>query len=990
MAQRLRPRLDARLRSALSGEVRTDDVTRGLYATDASIYRITPLAVAFPRSGQEIRRAVEIAGELGTSVVPRGAGTSQSGQAIGPGLILDTSRHLDAVLDFEPEARRIVVRPGLVLDALNRFLEPHGLFFPVDVATSSRATLGGMAGNNSAGARSVRYGHMVEHVRGIEAVLSDATRAWFGRESGARHTGGRPAAPGVPRALRDDLAALYAREADELARRIPDVPRHVAGYALHRLGRTEPRLSDLLVGSEGTLAFFTALELELEPIPARRTLGVCRFATVRDALEAVPALVALEPTAVELIDGTLLELASRNPSFQATLARLGARFGDARSGDGLPGALLVVEFAGDDAGAIDRSLSRLDDALPEGAVRPLRAESEAWQERIWGLRKAGLNIAMSMPEARKPLAFIEDCAIPLDRLPEWHDRLEGLIAEHGTRAIWYAHASVGCLHVRPALDLDDPEDRARLRSIAEGTFALARELGGSHSGEHGDGIIRSEFLEPVLGSRLARAFEAVKDRFDPAGRLNPGKVVRAPRMDDPGLLRPALRGRVGALPTVLDWSRWGGLAGAIDMCNNNGTCRKRQPGVMCPTYRATRDERHATRGRANALRLALEGALGDDPWRSPGLQEAMDLCIGCKGCRRECPTGVDMARMKIEYLARRREREPPGLRDRAFAWLPRAAPWIARAPALANARNRFPPLARLGERLLGIAADRPLPRWAPRPFRWSERDPAGTPGAGDEPDRGARGNLHRGEAVLFVDTFTRYFEPGNARAALRVLEATGYRPIPAPGRGRPLCCGRTFLNAGLLDEARVELDRTVQALAPLARRGVPIVGLEPSCLLTLRDELGALRDDEDAEVVAERARLLPELLVADDALDDVLLAPLPVRRARVHGHCHEKALGLEEATLDTLAAIPDLEISAIAAGCCGMAGSFGYEREHVELSRRIAELELLPAVRGLRSDAWLVANGTSCRHQVSDLAGRRARHVAVVLDAALAPSHPER
>ncbi len=953
--------------------MRFDRFTRGLYSTDASIYQVEPLGVVFPESAGDVRRAVELAGEHGTSVIVRGAGTSQSGQSIGRGVILDTSRGLDGVLDFDPAARRVVVEPGIVLDRLNAFLRPHGLFFPIDVATASRATLGGMAGNNSAGSRSVRYGHMVEHVRGIEAVLADGRRAWFGRDARggpARTSGPREGSGPPPAELDADLRALHAREAGELARRVPDVPRHVAGYALHRLGREGAGLSDLLVGSEGTLALFTALELDLQPIPAVRALGVCRFDGTAEALAAVPAIVALEPTAVELFDATVLGLAAQMPSFERILRQLG------EDGGGRPRDILVVEFAGDDPDAVSASLSALESVMDGVAAGVARAESAALQGRIWALRKAGLNISMSQPAARKPLAFIEDCAIPLERLPEWYRRLTEIIDRHATHAVWYAHASVGCLHVRPALDLRQGDDVERLRAIAVDAFSLAAELGGSHSGEHGDGWIRSEFLEPMLGARLVSTFGEIKRRFDPEDRLNPGKIVDPPRMNDASLLRARHGLETRKLPTALDWEKWGGFAPAVDMCNNNGTCLKRSPGVMCPSFRATRDERHSTRGRANALRLALSGQLGEDPWTAPELYEAMDLCLGCKGCRIECPTGVDMARMKVEFLHRLRAEQPLSPRDRAFAYLPRYAPLASRLAPLVNLRNRIPALARLGERVGGLAADRPLPRWSSRPFA-----AAGLSSRAGGTDREAAGR----RVALFVDTFTRYFEPEIARAAVRVLGRAGYRVEAATTAGRPLCCGRTFLNAGLVEEARVELDRTVRALSRFVARGIPVVGLEPSCLLTLRDELPALDPGPEAAAVAERARLLPEWLVEEEALSRFELAPLPVRRVRVHGHCHEKAFGADSPTLEVLGAIPDLEVEAIPAGCCGMAGSFGYEAEHAEVSRGVAELELLPAVRALEADEWLVTNGTSCRHQVADLADARGRHVATVLDAASQP-----
>jgi len=961
-------KLETRLRQAISGDVRFDGFTRGLYSTDASIYQVEPTGVVFPRSSEDVTRTIELAGEASISVIARGAGTSQSGQSIGKGLIVDTSRYLDDVLDFDPAARRIVVRPGLVLDQLNTFLKPYGLFFPIDVATSSRATLGGMAGNNSAGSRSIRYGHMVEHVRGIEAVLASGEKVWFGaNRQGSIRTSDKtwiPEANPPSDHLISDVQAIFEREATELEQRIPKVPRHVAGYALHRLGRSQPRFSDLLVGSEGTLAVFTALELDLQPIPRTQALGVCRFNSIQAALAAVHDIVELEPTAVELVDRSLLQLASDIPAFQNTLATLGGDRSD----------ILIVEFASDDRSEIRAALAALDQLIAGIGGEMIRAEAPEFQRKIWGLRKAGLNISTSMRESRKPLAFIEDCVVPLPLLPEWHERLTEIIERHDTRAIWYAHASVGCLHVRPALDLRVNKDLGRLRAIAEEAFALVHALGGSHSGEHGDGWIRSEFIETILGPRISRAFEDVKRQFDPEDRLNPGKIVKPPRMDDESLMRTRYEPIDHSPEPALDWSSWYGFGGAVEMCNRNGACRKKDPGIMCPSFRATEDERHSTRGRANALRLALTGQLGDNPWNSSELYEAMDLCIGCKGCKRECPTGVDMARMKIEYLHRRRVHHPPTLRERAVANLPSIAPWASRVPYLLNARNRSLTLAHLGEKFLGLAANRALPTWASRRFKWPK---ISGPSNSQPSDGSAQG---RGEAVLFVDTFTRYFEPENAYAAIRVLERTGYSVRPTHTEGRPLCCGRTFLNVGMVEKARTELARTTSALEPFIASGTPVIGLEPSCLLTLRDELPALFPSDLSTQIATSSKLFTEFLVEKDLLGALNLKPLPVTRVRVHGHCHEKAFGADGATIEALQSIPDLEVESIPAGCCGMAGSFGYESEHASVSRQIAELDLLPAVRDMAENEWLVANGTSCRHQVADLMDRDARHVATVLD----------
>jgi FAD/FMN-containing dehydrogenase/Fe-S oxidoreductase len=972
-----------RLEDALTGEVRFDRYTRGLYSTDASIYQIQPMGVGFPRTAEDVRIAVELAGESGVPITPRGAGTSMSGQSIGTGLVLDTSRHLTRVREFDPDGRRVVVEPGIVLDDLNRLLAPHGLFFPIDVATSSRATIGGMTGNNSAGARSIRYGHMVGQVSGIEAVMADGSTAWFGPSlaGGSRASD----APQAPMALQTALQALYARESEELLRRLPRVPRHVAGYGLHRLGEPGATLADVLVGSEGTLAFFTAIELRLHELPRSRVLAVVRFESVREALSAVPAIVGLDPTAVELVDQALLDLTEKNPGFRPTLmSALGRDAADASDG-GLPGAVLLVEFSGDDHDDARARLDALHDVAGEAGARGIvRAEEPDLQAAIWGVRKAGLNIATSMRDPRKPIAFIEDCAIPISRLPEWYDRLSTVIERNETRAIWYAHASVGCLHVRPALDMKDPEDVRRLREIAREAFAIARDLGGSHSGEHGDGIVRSEFLEEMLGPRLAGTFDEIKTRFDPHRILNPGKIVRPPAMDDRSLFRYGPGYETENEETVLDWSDWNGLPAAVEMCNNNGACRQRAPGVMCPSFRATEDERHSTRGRANALRLVLSGQLGENAWDSHELHEAMDLCLGCKACRRECPTGVDMARMKIEFLARQRAVRGLTMRDRTLAYLPHLARWVSHVPTFANARNHAGPFRRVLDRGLGLSSDRPLPKWAPRPFV-----APGRRGSGVKVARHHSGAPRAGRRVaLFVDTFSRYFEPEQAYAAIRVLRTSGYSVDIPETTGRPLCCGRTFLNAGLVDEARAEMDRVVETFAPLADHGVPIIGLEPSCLLTLRDELQAVRPGPDSRSVAEHALLFSEFL-GTEALDRLPFGDTHDTIAVVHGHCHEKAFGVADHTVRVLEAAPGVQASAIAAGCCGMAGSFGYEEEHADLSRKIGETDLAPAVREAPEAAWIVANGTSCRHQIRDLTGREAHHLAVVMDRLMSDQESE-
>ena len=952
--------LARRLAAEVEGEVLFDVFSRGRYATDASIYQMDPIGVVIARHDRDVAAAMEIAAEAGVPVLPRGGGTSQCGQTVNRALVIDVARHMDGLVGLDVEARTARVQPGIVLDRLNAELRGHGLFFPVDVSTSSRATIGGMAGNNSCGARSIHYGNMVHNVRAIDAILPSGTRCHFGPVPGDLSAlDNRPEYRDLVRGLRE----IRGRVDAEMAARWPKLLRRVGGYNLDMLGDEGHNMAHMLVGSEGTLAFSTELELALAPIPPHKTLGVCHFPSFYKAMDATRHIVELGPAAVELVDRTMIDLARDIPAFRATVDRFV---------QGEPESILLVEFAGEDEAKQHRDLARLEGLMGDlgfpGGM--LAIPDPAFQREVWEVRKQGLNIMMSMKGDGKPVSFIEDCAVPLEDLADYTDRLTNVFEKHSTKGTWYAHASVGTLHVRPVLNMKDGADVATMRAVAEEAFAMVREYKGSHSGEHGDGIVRSEFHEVMFGSEIAGAFEQVKDRFDPGGLMNPGRIVRPPRMDDRSLLRfkPGYKAGIGA--EALDWSPWGGFAGAVEMCNNNGACRKLDlGGVMCPSYRATRNEKDLTRGRANTLRLAISGQLGPDAFTSDAMAETMALCVGCKGCKRECPTGVDMARMKIEYLHHRQQRHGLRPRERLVAALPRLAPWASRLAPLANLPNRLPWVARLGERVLGISARRSLPEWRRDPFTDTAR-------------------LAPGEAdvLLLVDTFNRNFDPEIVDAARRVLAAGGRRVAvaqPTAG-GRPLCCGRTWLAAGMVEEARAEAARTLAALRPYVEAGVAIVGLEPSCLLTLRDEFTALLPGAESEALAARAQLFEEYVAEAAARGEgPSLKPLPVRHALLHGHCHQKAFGAFGAVQKALALVPELEVEAVASSCCGMAGAFGYEAENYEVSMAMGEASLLPAVRAAGDDSLIVASGTSCRHQIQDGTGRRARHVAEILAEAL-------
>ncbi len=994
--------LAERLKRETGAELLFDDASRGRYATDASVYQIMPVGVLVPRGADDIAAAIAVAGELKVPVLPRGAGTSQCGQTTGAALVVDCSKHFRQILGVDAERRQAVVEPGLVLDHLNARLKPLGLWFPVDVSTSAQATIGGMAGNNSCGSRSLAYGNMVHNVLGAQAWMADGELVDFGPVAGL---GGRAAS--IAAFVRDLARTHHA----EIVERWPKVLRRVGGYNLDIFDNQNQRpytgdgsvnLAHLLVGAEGTLAFSRSLTLQLAELPRSRVLGVVNFDSFRDAMDAAQHIVKLGPTAVELVDRIMIELALSNPAFAPTVERALL---------GRPAAILLVEFCGATAAELRPKLDQLaelmgDLGLPGSVVS---MPDEAQQKALWEVRKAGLNIMMSLKGDGKPVSFIEDCAVPLQHLAEYTDALTEVFSRHGTHGTWYAHASVGTLHVRPILDLrrDGPDGGlARMRAIADEASALVRRFKGAYSGEHGDGLCRGEWIAWQFGPAINDAFRAIKQRLDPAGLFNPGKIVDTPRMDDASLLRfappsaPKPYRRIAITP-ALDWSAWnvqndpvteqttapgtggdvtGGLAMAVEMCNNNGHCRKFDAGTMCPSYRVTRDEQHVTRGRANTLRLALSGQLGPDGFAGDAVRDAMDLCVGCKGCRRECPTGVDMARLKVEFMAQRAARHGHSLADRLVAYLPDYAARASRFAWLANLRDRLPGAAWASEKLLGLAAGRKLPQWRSDTFWRGLRSQADGGLFVDQSVAIATARDGGKVAVLFVDTFNGHFEADNAWAAARVLAAAGYALHTVTKEGGHHCCGRSFLATGMVDAARARAGALIDALLPLAQAGIAVVGLEPSCLLTLRDEALVMGLGDKAQIVAGQALLFEEFIDREARAGRFDLAfkaaDAPIL---LHGHCHQKAFDAVNPVLAVLRLIPQSKPQLIESSCCGMAGSFGYQARHQTVSMQMAEAALLPALRA-QPDAIVVADGTSCRHQIADGAQRQAVHVARLLE----------
>ena len=987
-------RLAAQLTSQTQGEVLFSAADRGRYATDASIYQAMPAGVFVPRSSADVTLALEICRDLGVPIVARGGGTSQCGQTVGAGLVIDHSKHVRQILAVNPEERTAVVEPGLVLDHLNAALKKHGLWYPVDVSTSAQATLGGMAGNNSCGSRSIAYGNMVHNVLGAEVWTSDGTLLSLGDYA---HSSGQS------RALGDYVRTLAEQLAPEIDARWPKVMRRVGGYNLDIFRNQSERpytsggtvnLAHLLIGSEGTLALTKNLTLQLSELPRAKVLGVVNFPTFYAAMDAAQHIVKLGGglSAVELVDRTMIELSLKNPAFAPTVrtALLGQ-----------PDAILLVEFSGASKADLLPRMRELVELMGElglpGSV--VEMVDDAPQKNLWEVRKAGLNIMMSLKGDGKPVSFIEDCAVPLEHLAEYTNALTEVFQKHGSKGTWYAHASVGTLHVRPILDMRR-DGAPKMRAIAEEASALVRKFKGAYSGEHGDGLCRGEWISWQFGPQITQAFASIKAHMDPLDLLCPERMINPPKMDDTSLMRYAPSYKVIPIQTALDWRAWDvqndpvteqtsapgtggdpaqGLAKAVEMCNNNGHCRKFDAGTMCPSYRVTRDEKHLTRGRANTLRLALSGQLdglpAQDAFTSQAVHEALDLCVGCKGCKRDCPTGVDMAKMKVEFLHHYKARHGHTLKDKLVAHLPDYAHWASRFAPLLNLRDKLPGLAALSEKLLGFSARRRLPQWQSQHFF----NTANTGATRAQVLAAAR------PVVLFVDTFNGSFEAGNARAALQVLQAAGYT-VHVAGKaqadGKHLCCGRTYLATGMLAQAKAKAGELMAALWPFAEKGIPIVGLEPSCLLTLRDEFLVMNLGPQAQAISEQAMLFEEFLAREAAA--VQLESLKARLQAIdqaillHGHCHQKAFGAISPVMDVLKLIPGAKPELIESSCCGMAGSFGYEASHYEVSMQMAELSLLPAVRA-QPDAMVVADGTSCRHQIKDGAQREAVHVAVLL-----------
>ncbi len=974
------------LRATLEGEVRFDKITRQLYSTDASMYRIEPLGVVHPRHEEDLHAVVELSGKHALPMLPRGGGTSLAGQCVGKAVMMDLATHMNRILDLNVEQGWVKVQPGVVQDQLNAYLAPYGYGFGPDTATSNRATIGGMTGNNSCGARSIIYGKTLDHVLEADVILADGSRATFAPQDPSALEA-KMRGEGLEGHIYREVLRIARENASEVAERFPKIMRRVSGYNLDEVLKEGPvNLAKLLVGSEGTLAVWSALKVRIVPLPKSKGVLVVHFEDMITAVESNGLILEHNPSAMELVDDTIISQAVESPAFAGQTGFL----------EGKPGAIIIVEFYGDNEAELVSKLDKLAADLKRNHMgyAHVRALEAGDQTAVWNLRKGGLGLLMGHRIDAKPLPFVEDTAVDPLKLPEFLKAFDEIVKKHGTRAGYYGHASVGCLHIRPFIDLKKPGDKERLMAIFQEVADLVEEHGGAISGEHGDGLARSWLIEKLFGRKILRAFQDVKSTFDPANLMNPGKIVNAQHpMENLRWGRPV----VNEWETFLDFQADGGFAFAVEMCNGNGQCRKLDAGTMCPSYQATRMDRHSTRGRANMLRAYLHGDIPASDLGTREMLEVMDLCLECKACKTECPSQVDMAKMKYEFLYHHQKANGVPLRSRIFGALDRINTLGCATAPFSNWIAALPPHRWLLSRL-GIAPQRSLP-----PFR---RDRFGAWFAKRHPHNGAlpesalpeiamldsstadSGPDERPAVVLFHDTFMEYNTPSLGRDAVEIFEKAGYRVI-LPQRH---CCGRPLISKGMLKEGREQARRNIAVLTPLAAQGLPIVGIEPSCILTLKEDYPSLLPGPESRAVSDAVRTVDEFLAELDAggklaypesTPESAPASTVKREYLLHGHCHQKALVGTAPTLAVLRGIPGATVSEIPSGCCGMAGSFGYEKEHYQLSMAIGEQRLFPAVRAAGPDAVIVADGMSCRQQIAHGAQRDSKHLVEVVAEAL-------
>ena len=945
--------IEAELKKRVEGEILFDRYSRLLYSTDASIYQIEPIGVVVPRHKGDVQAVIEIANKLSVTVLPRGGGTSLAGQTVGHSIVLDFSKYMQNVLEVNRDELWCRVQPGLVQDELNAYVRGIGLQFGPDTSTSNRATIGGMIGNNSAGAHSLTYGKTLDHVIELTVLLADGSEAVL-KDVSLEAVQTKSRVDSIEGRAYREVFRLAQQHKNEILDRYPKIMRRVSGYNLDEFVKPQPfNLSRMLVGSEGTLATIVEAKMRLVPKPKWTAMDVIHFNDDIEALECAQVILQTRPYAMESTDKMVLNLARGNIEQSRRLGFV----------QGNPDSLLMVEYAGETEEEVRDQVYKLEDVRKREKIGYAATMAFKPEEvkAIWGVRKAGLGLLLGIKGDKKPIAFVEDTAVEPAKLPEFIRRFKEVVSRHDTVAGYYGHCSVGCMHIRPLINLKEVTEKEKMVAIANDITELVLEFNGALSGEHGDGLARSHFNAKLFGPALYDAFRQIKRAFDPKNIMNPGKIVDAPAMTESLKISPQYK--PWEPRTTLDFAGQGGFARSVEMCSGMGECRKKLDGTMCPSYMGTLDEEHSTRGRANALRNAISGRAPQEEFTGKRLYEVMDLCLECKACKAECPSNVDMAKLKYEFLDHYHRANGLPLRNRMFGGIEKVnrigsalAPvsnWIA-----SSGINRW-----LMEIFAGIDRRRPLPQFAGENFaEWFRKHQAAGDGS-------------RGEVLLFHDTFNNFNTPNVAIAATRFLEKSGYRVLLADKK----CCGRPMISKGMLGEARENAAWNVDKLAPHAEKGIPIVGLEPSCLLTLRDEYPELIPTTAAKKVAENSFLFDEFVMREHNEGRLILqSHRNGKKALLHGHCHQKAL---VGTAPTIAMLKKAgyEVSEIDSGCCGMAGSFGFEKEHYDLSIKIGNRRLVPALKAAGADAEIVAPGISCRQQIDHLAGRKAKHPAELL-----------
>jgi FAD/FMN-containing dehydrogenase/Fe-S oxidoreductase len=966
----------------LQGEFYYDDTMRRLYATDASAYRELPMAVAMPKDENDIKLLIKFAFENHLSLIPRAAGTSLAGQVVGEGIIVDVSKYFNKVLDINPEEGWVKVQPGVIRDDLNKYLSGFGLYFGPETSTANRAMIGGMVGNNSCGSNSIVYGSTREHLLEVTAFLADGSKTVFGaltkQEFRKKCIGGGSQAEfetNIYRTIDALLSDQYNKKEIEEKFPKPSIPRRNTGYAIDILAQLAPfneqgeafNFCKLIAGSEGTLAFLTEIKLHLNPLPPKHKAIVCiHCESIHESLMANLVAIQYNPTASELIDHYILECTKGNIEQKKNRFFL--------KGD--PQAILVVEIANDDIEERDFQMQSLIAHLKKenlGNHYPILTGEDI--PKVWNLRKAGLGLLSNIPGDAKPIAVIEDTAVDVQDLPEYIKDFNLILGKYGLYCVHYAHAGSGEIHLRPILDLKTDEGTKLFRIIAEEIAALVKKYRGSLSGEHGDGRLRGEFIPFMIGDHNYHLLKQVKESWDPQNIFNPGKIIDTPPMDVslryyPGQITPNIR-------TYFDWSSTDGIVRAAEQCNGSGDCRKSHlsGGTMCPSYMATHNEKDTTRARANILREMLNTPKEGNRFDHEQIKEVMDLCLSCKGCKSECPSNVDMARMKAEFLQQYYDEHGVPFRAKMIGNFTRYNKLASIVPSIYNFLVTNKTSSKLLKKVAGFSEKRSLPalhdftlrswfdkQYKPRTFK----------------DR------KKGTVVFFCDEFTNFNDTEIGVKAIKLLDHLGYEVLMPDHKES----GRTYLSKGMLKEAKSIIDQNIRMLKGVVNENAPLIGVEPSAILSFRDEYEGLCSPTlkmDAEELAKHTYTIEEFLAQQMDLGKIETRNFYTEKKliKVHGHCHQKALSSMTPTKKILTFPINHEVHMIASGCCGMAGSFGYEEEHYELSMSIGELTLFPAVRSFKEDVIVAAAGTSCRHQIKDGTGRRALHPIEILYNAL-------